>query len=143
MGSTFNAAAARQVGVALGQEARQRGFNVHLGGGINLVRDVHNGRNFEYFSEDPYVSGVLGGEVVAGTQSTGVMALLKHLSLYAQETNKFRLDARIDPGAHRESDLLAFQIGIERGNPGSLMCAYNKINGAYACGNEPMLVTMG
>ena len=139
MGSTFNAAAARQVGVALGQEARQRGFNVHLGGGINLMRDVHNGRNFEYFSEDPYVSGVMGGEVVAGTQSTGVMALLKHLSLYAQETNKFRLDARIDRAAHRESDLLAFQIGIERGNPGSLMCAYNKINGAYACGNEPML----
>jgi beta-glucosidase len=139
MGSTFNPAAANQVGVALGEEARQRGFNVHLGGGVTVVRDVHNGRNFEYFSEDPYVSGVLGGEVVAGTQSTGVMALLKHLSLNAQETNKFRLDARIDPAAHRESDLLAFQIGIERGNPGSLMCAYNKINGAYACGNEPML----
>jgi len=140
MGSTFNPEAARKVGVALGEEARQRGFNVHLGGGINLMRDVHNGRNFEYFSEDPFVSGVLGGEVVAGTQSTGVMAMLKHLSLYAQETNKFRLDARIDPAAHRESDLLAFQIGIERGNPGSLMCAYNKINGAYACGNEPILV---
>jgi beta-glucosidase len=139
MGSTFNPTLARQVGVALGEEARQRGFNVHLGGGINLMRDVHNGRNFEYFSEDPYVSGVMGGEVVAGTQSTGVMALLKHLSLYAQETNKFRLDARIDPAAHRESDLLAFQIGIERGNPGSLMCAYNKINGAYACDNEPVL----
>ena len=139
MGSTFNAALARQVGVALGEEARQRGFNVHLGGGINLMRDVHNGRNFEYFSEDPYVSGVLGAEVVQGTQSTGVMAMLKHLSLYVQETNKFRLDARIDPAAHRESDLLAFQIGIERGNPGSLMCAYNKINGAYACGDDPML----
>jgi beta-glucosidase len=139
MGSTFNPVVARQVGVALGQEARQRGFNVHLGGGINLMRDVHNGRNFEYFSEDPYVSGVMGGEVVAGTQSTGVMALLKHLSLYAQETNKFRLDAHIDHAAHRESDLLAFQIGIERGNPGALMCAYNKINGSYACGNEPML----
>src|SRR5215475_5368155 len=139
MGSTFNPVLARQVGVALGQEARQRGFNVHLGGGINLMRDVRNGRNFEYFSEDPYVSGVMGGEVVAGTQSTGVMALLKHLSLYAQETNKFRLGARIDPAAHRESDLLAFQIGIERGNPGSLMCAYNKINGAYACGNGPVL----
>jgi beta-glucosidase len=139
IGSTFNPAVAHKMGVALGEEARQRGFNVHLGGGINLMRDVHNGRNFEYFSEDPLVSGVMGGEVVAGTQSTGVMALLKHLSLYAQETNKFRLDARIDPAAHRESDLLAFQIGIERGNPGALMCAYNKINGAYACGNEPML----
>jgi beta-glucosidase len=140
MGSTFNAALAREAGVMLGREARQRGFNVHLGGGVNLMRDVHNGRNFEYFSEDPYVSGVMGAEVVKGTQSTGVMAMLKHLSLYGQETNKFRLDTRIDPAAHRESDLLAFQIGIERGNPGSLMCAYQKINGAYACGNEALLV---
>jgi beta-glucosidase len=139
MGSTFNASLAREVGVMLGEEARQRGFNVHLGGGINLMRDVHNGRNFEYFSEDPYVSGVMGAEVVKGTQSTGVMAMLKHLSLYGQETNKFRLDTRIDPAAHRESDLLAFQVGIERGNPGSLMCAYQKINGEYACGNETVL----
>jgi beta-glucosidase len=139
MGSTFNSALAYRAGVMLGEEARQRGFNVHLGGGINLMRDVHNGRNFEYFSEDPYVSGVMGAEVVKGTQSTGVMAMLKHLSLYAQETNKFRLDTRIDPAAHRESDLLAFQIGIERGNPGSLMCAYQKINGTYACGNESLL----
>jgi beta-glucosidase len=67
------------------------------------------------------------------------MAMLKHLSLYSQETSKFTLDARIDPAAHRESELLAFEIGIERGNPGSLMCAYNKINGAYACGNEAIL----
>ncbi len=141
MGSTFNLEAARKVGVALGEEAKQRGFNVHLGGGINLMRDVHNGRNFEYFSEDPYLSGVLGGEVVIGTQSTGVMAMLKHLSLYAQESNKFRLDTRIDPAAHRESDLLAFQIGIERGNPGSLMCAYQKINGEFACGNAKLLDT--
>lgn len=139
MGSTFNPELARRAGVMLGEEARQRGFNVLLGGGINLMRDVHNGRNFEYFSEDPYVSGVMGAAVVQGTQSTGVMAMLKHLSLYAQETNKFRLDTRIDPAAHRESDLLAFQIGIERGNPGSLMCAYQKINGTYACGNESVL----
>src|SRR5215468_11673531 len=139
IGSTFNPALAREAGVMLGEEAKQRGFNVHLGGGINLMRDVRNGRNFEYFSEDPFVSGVMGGEVVAGTQSTGVMAMLKHLSLYSQETSKFTLDARIDPAAHRESELLAFQIGIERGNPGSLMCSYNKINGAYACGNQPVL----
>ena len=139
MGSTFNASLAYRAGAMLGDEARQRGFNVHLGGGINLMRDVHNGRNFEYFSEDPYVSGVMGAEVVKGTQSTGVMAMLKHLSLYAQETNKFRLDTRIDPAAHRESDLLAFEIGIERGNPGSLMCAYQKINGTYACGNKSVL----
>ena len=139
IGSTFNPALARQAGAMLGEEAKQRGFNVHLGGGINLMRDVRNGRNFEYFSEDPFVSGVMGAEVVLGTQSSGVMAMLKHLSLYSQETSKFTLDARIDPAAHRESELLAFEIGIERGNPGSLMCGYNKINGAYACGNQPIL----
>jgi len=139
IGSTFNPALARRAGVMLGEEAKQRGFNVLLGGGINLMRDVRNGRNFEYFSEDPFLSGVMGGEEALGTQSTGVMAMLKHLSLYSQETSKFTLDARIDPAAHRESELLAFEIGIERGNPGSLMCAYNKINGAYACGNEAIL----
>lgn len=68
------------------------------------------------------------------------MAMLKHVSLNSQETNKFRLGVRIDPAAHRESDLLAFQIGIEQGDPGALMCGYNKVNGEYACGNEPILV---
>ena len=76
------------------------------------MRDPRNGRN--YISEDPLLSGIMGGEAVAGTQSERVMATLKHLSLNSQETNKFRLNVRIDPSAHRESELLAFQIGIER-----------------------------
>jgi beta-glucosidase len=139
MGSSWNVPAARRVGAMLAAEAKQRGFNIHLGGGVTLVREVLGGRNFEYFSEDPLLSGLLGGEVVAGTQANGVMATLKHLSMNNQETNKFRLDARIDPAAHRESDLLAFQIAIERGHPGTLMCGYNKVNGAYNCGNGPLL----
>ena len=140
MGSTFDPQFAYSAGEILGLEARQRGFNVHLGGGINLMRDPRNGRNFEYISEDPLLSGLMGGAMVRGTQSKHVMAMLKHVSLNSQETNKFRLDARIDPAAHRESDLLAFQIGIEQGDPGALMCGYNKVNGEYACGNEPILV---
>ncbi|HEF5873637.1 TPA: glycoside hydrolase family 3 protein [Burkholderia cenocepacia] len=139
LGSTFDPELARRVGHAIGREARSREFNVALGGGINLIRDVRNGRNFEYVSEDPLLSGMVGGAVVAGMQAEGVVAVLKHLSLNATETNKFFLNAIIDPDAHRESDLLAFQIAIEQGRPGALMGAYNLVNGAYACGNGHLL----
>ncbi|WP_289789581.1 glycoside hydrolase family 3 C-terminal domain-containing protein [Chlorogloeopsis sp. ULAP01] len=139
LGSTFNPTLAREAGAVIGREARLRGYNVICGGGINLPRDPRHGRNFEYISEDPWLSGVMGAENVIGTQSEGVISMLKHVSLNVNEINKFWLDAIIDPIAHRESDLLAFQIGIERGNPGSLMGAYNKVNGAYNCGNDPIL----
>jgi beta-glucosidase len=139
LGSTFNPALAREAGQLVGEEARARGFNVALAGGINLVREVRSGRNFEYISEDPWLSGVMGAASINGIQSAGVLALLKHVSLNASETNKLWLDAVIDPAAHRESDLLAFEIGIEQSHPGALMCAYNKVNGEYACGNDAIL----
>ena len=139
LGATFDPALARQAGEVLASEARQRGFNVALGGGINLARDVRNGRNFEYFSEDPWVSALLGSEAVNGTQAEGVISTLKHYSLNCNETNRHWLDAIIDPAAHRESDLLAFQIAIERSQPGTIMCGYNKVNGVYACGNNELL----
>jgi beta-glucosidase len=139
LGATFNPALARQGGAIVATELKARGFNVALSGGINLVREVRNGRNFEYISEDPLLSALMGAELVNGTQAQGVIGILKHVSLNASETNKFFLDAVIDPAAHRESDLLAFEIAIERSNPGALMCAYNKVNGAYACGNDPIL----
>ncbi|WP_197524045.1 beta-glucosidase family protein [Cupriavidus sp. USMAHM13] len=139
LGASFNPALARTIGCVIGKEARARGFNVALGGGINLVREVRNGRNFEYVSEDPLLSGLVGAGMVRGTQEEGVLAVLKHVSLNASETNKFFLDAVIDPAAHRESDLLAFQIAIEQSEPGALMGAYNLVNGAYACGNRALL----
>lgn len=139
VGATFNPALSRQWGVILAREARSRGFNVVLGGGMNLARDPRHGRNFEYFSEDPLLSALMASEQVLGTQGAGVMNMLKHVSLNSHETNKWFLDAVIDPAAHREAELLAFQIGIERAEPGSLMCAYNKVNGAYACGNDALL----
>jgi beta-glucosidase len=139
VGSSFNPALAREAGVVLGREARARGFNVVLGGGINLQRDVRNGRNFEYYSEDPLLTAVLGAEAVNGTQGEGVISTLKHYSLNSNETNRRWLDAIIDPAAHRESDLLAFQIAIERSRPGSIMSSYNKINGDYAGGNRHLL----
>ncbi len=139
LAATFNPPLARRMGTVIGREARARGFNVVLSGAINLIRDPRGGRDFEYLSEDPWLSGVMGGEVVAGMQSEGVIASVKRVSLNATETNKTMLDAQIDPAAHRESDLLAFQIAVERGQPGTLVCGHNKVNGSYACGNDPIL----
>jgi beta-glucosidase len=139
LGSTFDLALAEQVGAAIGREARSKGFNVLLGGGINLARDPRNGRNFEYVSEDPLLSGLMGAAAVIGTQSQGVISTIKHYSLNDQETNRNTLDAQIDHAEHRESDLLAFQIAIEKGRPGAVMCSYNLVNGVYACGNDQIL----
>jgi beta-glucosidase len=139
VGSSFNPQLAREGGVAIGREARIRGFNIMLAGGINLARDVRNGRNFEYYSEGPWMSAVLGAEAVNGIQGEGVISTLKHYTLNCNETNRHWLDAIIDPAAHRESDLLAFQIAIERSQPGSTMSGYNKINGEYASGNSYLL----
>src|SRR5262245_57640469 len=139
LAATFNPQLAYESGAILGREARAHGFNVVLGGGMNLARDPRHGRNFEYFSEDPWLSAVMAAEMVKGVQDQHCIGMLKHVSLNCQELNKWGLDAQIDPDAHRESDLLGYQIGIERGNPGSLMGAYNKINGDYACGNDTLL----
>jgi beta-glucosidase len=127
------------MGRAIGREARIRGFNVMLAGGCNLARDPRNGRNFEYYSEDPYLTGILAAEQVTGIQEQGVVSTLKHYTLNCNETNRHWLDAIIDPDAHRESDLLAFQIAIERSGPGAIMSGYNKINGQYASGNHHLL----
>jgi beta-glucosidase len=140
LGASFDPALARAAGAMLGREARSRGFNVLLAGGINLARDPRNGRNFEYLSEDPLLSAVLAAESIGGIQGEGVISTIKHFSLNCNETNRHWLDARIDPDAHRESDLLAFEIAIERGRPGSVMTGYNKVNGEYAGGNAHLLL---
>jgi beta-glucosidase len=139
IGASFNPKLARDGGAAIGREARSRGFNIMLAGGINLARDLRNGRNFEYYSEDPWHSAVLGAEAVNGIQAEGVVSTLKHYALNSNETNRHWLDATIDPAANRESDLLAFQIAIERSQPGAIMSGYNKINGEYASGNHHLL----
>src|SRR5512138_915681 len=139
LGASFNPQLVREGGEAIAREARIRGFNVQLAGGCNLARDPRNGRNFEYFSEDPYLSAVLAAEQVNGIQSQGVVSTLKHYTLNCNETNRHWLDAIIDPVAHREADLLTFQIAIERSEPGSIMSGYNKINGEYAGGNHHLL----
>jgi beta-glucosidase len=139
LGASFNPALARESGAMLGREARSRGFNVQLAGGINLHRDPRNGRNFEYLSEDPLLSAALAAESIRAIQGEGVISTIKHYSLNCNETNRHWLDAIIDPAAHREADLLAFEIAIERSHPGSVMTGYNKINGDYAGGNRVLL----
>jgi beta-glucosidase len=139
LGASFDPELARSSGAMVGREARARGLNVMLAGGVNLARDPRNGRNFEYLSEDPLLSGVLAGESIAGIQGEGVISTAKHFSLNCNETNRHWLDAIIDSAAHRESDLLAFEIAIERGQPGSVMTGYNKVNGVYAGANRVLI----
>jgi beta-glucosidase len=139
LGATFDPEMAWRGGHLVAQEARARGFNVLLGGGINLTRDPRNGRNFEYISEDPLLSGLMGGAAIRGTQDAGVIATAKHFALNSNETNRHSWNATIGEAALRESDLLAFQIAIEKGRPGSVMCAYNLVNGAKSCGNDFLL----
>jgi beta-glucosidase len=139
LASTFDPDIAFAGGAMIGKEARQKGFNVLLAGGVDLVREPRNGRNFEYLGEDPLLAGRLAGASVLGVQSNAVIATVKHYVLNAQESGRHGLDAVIDPAALRESDLLAFEIAIETGRPASVMCAYNRINGPYACENKPLL----
>jgi beta-glucosidase len=112
---------------------------VLLGGAANLIRDPRGGRNFEYFSEDPLLTGIMAGSLIEGVQSRHIISTIKHFALNAQETDRVVLDARIDPAATRESDLLAFEIALERGRPGGVMCAYNQVNGSYSCENNWLL----
>ncbi len=139
LAASFDPELARAAGGVIGREARSRGFNVQLAGAMNLARDPRNGRNFEYVSEDPLLSGAIAAESVNGIQQQGVISTVKHYSLNCNETNRHWLDAVIDPDAHRESDLLAFEIAIERSQPGAVMTAYNKINGDYASANHVLI----
>jgi len=135
----FDPALARAAGDMIGREARSRGFNVQLAGAMNLARDPRNGRNFEYLSEDPLLTAAIAAESVNGIQQQGVISTVKHYSLNCNETNRHWLNAVIDPDAHRESDLLAFEMAIERSQPGAVMAAYNKVNGDYAAVNDVLL----
>ncbi len=126
-------------GAMIGSEARISGFNVHLAGSVNLVREPRNGRNFEYGGEDPWLAGVIVGEQIRGIQSNNIVSTLKHFAYNDQETNRFTLNVNIDEAAGRMSDLLALQFAYEIGNPGSVMCSYNRVYGVYGCESDYLL----
>jgi beta-glucosidase len=137
--ATWNPALAERSGAMIGSEARASGHNVMLAGGVNLLRDPGNGRNFEYGGEDPFLAGTMVGAFVRGIQSNHIVSTIKHFAFNDQETGRTAFNAVVDEGAARVSDLLAFQIAIEQGDPGSVMCSYNLVNGAYACQNPWLL----
>jgi beta-glucosidase len=137
--ATWNPDIAFKGGQMIGSEARVSGFNVMLAGGIDLARDPRNGRNFEYGGEDPLLAGTIVGSEIAGIQSNHIVSTTKHYAINDLEIGRKGHDARIDPAAARMSDLLAFEFAIERGNPGAVMCAYNKVNGDFSCENDWLL----
>lgn len=137
--STWNPALAEQSGAMIGREARDTGFNVMLAGGVNLMREPGNGRNFEYGGEDPLLAGTMVGAIVRGIQSNRIVTTLKHFAFNDQETGRGSVNVAIDEAAARTSDLLAFQIAIEQGRPGSVMCSYNRVNGVHACESDWLL----
>ena len=132
LGSSFDADLVRRVGAAIGAEARAQGVAVVLGPGINIKRTPLCGRNFEYLSEDPLVSGVLGAALVVGIQSQGVGASLKHFAANNQETDRLRVSAVVDERTLREIYLAGFERVVRTAAPWTVMCSYNRINGVYA-----------
>jgi beta-glucosidase len=131
--------AAYEYGAMIGRELRAQGFNMTLGGGVNLTREPRNGRTFEYLGEDPVLAGTLVGQLMSGEQAQHVIGDIKHYAVNPQETGRTVVSSEISERAMRESDLLAFQIGIRDAQPGAVMCSYNRVNGDYACENDYLL----
>jgi beta-glucosidase len=137
--ATWNSALAFAGGAMIGKEARNSGFNVMLAGGVNLMREPRNGRNFEYAGEDPLLAGTMVGAQIAGIQSNDIISTVKHYAINDQETDRFAGNSILGEAAMRTSELLAFQFAIERSDPGSVMCSYNRVNGTHACENDFLL----
>lgn len=142
LAQTWDPALIEQVGTALGEEARALGVDVLLGPGLNIKRDPRCGRNFEYFSEDPLLSGALGTAWVTGLQSTGVGASVKHFAANNAETDRMRASSDVDIRTLREIYLRAFQRVVQQGQPWTVMCSYNRINGVYASENHWLLTEL-
>ena len=129
-----------EYGALIGRELRAQGYNMSLGGGTNLTREPRNGRTFEYMGEDPVLAGTMVASVIRGTQAQHVLGDIKHYALNDQEAGRNLVNVNIDKRAVRESDLLAFEIGVLEGKPGAVMCSYNRVYGDYACENKYLLI---
>ena len=128
-----------EYGALIGRELRAQGYNMSLGGGVNLTRDPRSGRTFEYMGEDPVLAGKMVASLIKGIQAQHVLGDIKHYALNDQESGRNAVNVNIDKRAARESDLLAFEIGIEESDPAGVMCSYNRVNGDYACENKYLL----
>lgn len=137
--ASWDLEAAYEYGALIGRELRAQGYNMSLGGGVNLTREPRNGRTFEYMGEDPILAGRMVGALIKGTQDQHVIGDIKHYALNDQENGRNAVNVNIDQRAARESDLLAFEIGLRDSNACAVMCSYNRVNGDYACENKYLL----
>lgn len=137
--NSWDPALGRQIGEALGREAAAQGVSVLLGPGLNIKRSPLCGRNFEYFSEDPYLAGKMAAGYIRGIQQNGVAACPKHFAVNSQETRRMASDSVVDERTLREIYLTGFEIAVREGNPKTIMSAYNLINGTYANESEHLL----
>ena len=131
--------AAYEYGALIGRELRAQGYNMTLGGGVDITREPRNGRTFEYLGEDPILAGKMVGAVMKGEQAQHVIGDIKHYAFNDQESGRLAVNVNIDKRSARESDLLAFEIGIAESNVAAVMCSYNRLNGTYACENKYLL----
>ena len=127
------------VGTAIGEEARAQGVDVVLGPGCNIKRNPLCGRNFEYFSEDPYLAGKLAAGFIRGVEGQGVGTSLKHFAANSQELSRFTSDSLMDDRTLRELYLTGFELAVKEGKPATVMCSYNKLNGIHASDHQELL----
>jgi beta-glucosidase len=137
--ASWDPEAACQYGKLIGDELRLQGYNTTLGGGVDITRDPRNGRTFEYMGEDPVLAGTMVGQRIRCEGAEHVISDIKHYAFNDQESGRQEVDAIIGQRAGRESDLLAFEIGVKTGHPDMVMCSYNGVNGDYACENTWLL----
>jgi beta-glucosidase len=137
--ASWDPRAACAYGTVIGRELRAQGYNMSLGGGVNLTREPRDGRTFEYMGDDPILAGTMVGNRIKCEQAQHVIADIKHYAMNDQESGRDEVNVIVDDRAMRESDLLAFQIGIATGDPAAVMCAYNAVNGDYSCQNRHLL----
>lgn len=139
MANTWNEELGEELGRALGREAAANDVNVVLGPGLNIKRSPLCGRNFEYFSEDPYLSGKMAAAYIRGIQENGVIACPKHFAVNSQETRRMAMDSVVDERTFREIYLTGFEMAVKEGGAKSIMSSYNMINGTYANENPHLL----